>query len=62
MYQNETMSMLVDAAYEAWQEAEDPDLREGVASVLGKVLSPDTDREFQIWLAGLVLAGIAVSW
>jgi len=46
------------AAAEAWAEVEDPDTRRGIAMVLGKVLSPDNDSEFQVWLAGLVLAGI----
>jgi hypothetical protein len=58
MYENEIMETVVYAAAEAWNEMTNEDVRRGVASVLGKVLSPDTDSEFQIWLAGLVLDGI----
>lgn len=59
---NEVMEPVIYAAAEAWAEIEDPDTRRGIALVLGKVLSPETDSDFQAWLAGLVLAGIAVSW
>lgn len=49
---------VLHAAFEAFTEVFDEDMEAGIALVLGKVLLPDTDSDFQKWIAGLVLKGL----
>ena len=57
MLDRDDLEPVLEAAAEAWNETFDTDERAGIALVLGKLIVPDQDNDFQKWIAGMVLEG-----